>query len=111
MSRRPYRNVFTPDCLPTEAIRLADSGLRQAVPSREDLARAESDHGRLVHAYELVCGLLAEARMHLLRGLPTNWREDEVHRDAVRFLDVQLRGWAEIDRQRQDPTHEGSKLP
>jgi hypothetical protein len=83
-----YRSAFVPDCLPTAAVPAPGGDLTIAMPSRDDLARANlrGPGHRVVLAYDLVCALLAEARLHLAHTLPDNWPEHPDMVAAVEYL-------------------------
>ena len=62
---------------------------------------------RLVLAYELVCALLAEARLHLAHTLPDNWDE---HPDMVAAVEY-LGGADALTELRAAETIDEAKLP
>ncbi len=104
-----YRNALDPDCLPTAALPSPGGTLTIEMPSRDDLARADlrGPGHRVVLAYELVCVLLAEARLHLAHVLPDNWSE---HPDMVAAVEY-LGGGDALAELRAAETIDEAKLP
>ncbi len=104
-----YRNAFAPDCLPTAAMSFAGGEVKVEAPSRDDLARANlrGPGHRVVLAYEMVCTLLAEARLHLAHVLPDNWSE---HPDMVAAVEY-LGGADALAELRDAETPDEAKLP
>ncbi len=103
-----YRSAFVADCLPTAAV-AAGGGLTIAMPSRHDLAvsNLRGPGHRVVLAYDLVCLLLAEARLHLAHTLPDNWPE---HPDMVAAVEY-LGGPDALAELRDAETIDEAKLP
>lgn len=104
-----YRNAFVPDCLPTASLPAPGGELMVEMPSRADLARANlrGPGHRVVLGYELVCALLAEARLHLAHVLPDNWSE---HPDMVAAVEY-LGGAGALAELQQAESIDEAKLP